>query len=246
MTNREKRQYINVLLATTSYRFSHVSEIERWQLFLNKTPRFLYKYRKFDEYSADIFEKEYAFLAPTNTLDDPFDCLAFAEGSKVSDKEALINASTRVIINHCLILVESNKSKSILKPIIKSYLKDRPMLDSSFANQINKLTFLCDDEKELFCEIAPYFKKQLEGVFKDPQRLLFIKNDTSIKIDVGICSLTTKVDNGPMWSLYGDEYRGYCIEYAIPKENSILHSLVPVIYAKRFKHNIYEIDAAFC
>lgn len=245
MTNREKRQYLDALLATSSYECSRIADLERWQWCLSKVPHLLYKYRKFDKFSVDMLEKEYAFLAPAKDLDDPFDCLTFADENEGFDREALAEASARTIVNHCLILLKSSKSRPILKAIVKSYLIDKEMEDSCFASQIYEMTSICDDEKELFCQLAPYFKEQIDETFKDPQRMFFIKNEDSKKVNVGICSLTTKVDNESMWSLYGDKYGGYCIEYAIPKQDLVLHNLTPVIYTKRLKRNIYDIDADF-
>lgn len=57
---------------------------------------------------------------------------------------------------------------------------------------------------------------------------------------VGICSLSEVRDNKPMWSLYGGNYSGYCIEYEIPREKDLILNLCPVIYSKRANNSLIE------
>ena len=42
-------------------------------------PKFLYKYRPFDEFSFDMIEHGYLYLCPAENLDDPSECKATLE-----------------------------------------------------------------------------------------------------------------------------------------------------------------------
>lgn len=149
MTNEEKKEYLSLKLAYQSTPF--ISELEKKNDYISKTPKTLFKYRKFDEYSFDMIENEYVYLAPAGVLDDPFDCLTNIDLENIND-----------------------------------------------ANSFN-----LSKEK------------------------------------VGVCSFTTKRDNKPMWSLYADTYKGYCIEY------ETLQNICPVIYTKEFDNNIIKTMVKF-
>ena len=42
---------------------------------MNKIPKKLFEFRNFDEFTFDMLENHYVYLAPAEKLDDPFDCL---------------------------------------------------------------------------------------------------------------------------------------------------------------------------
>ena len=73
MNNEEKREYISLQKAYDSIPF--MSELMQKDDFLKKTPKTLYKFRKFDKYTVDMIENDYVYLTPARKLDDPFDCL---------------------------------------------------------------------------------------------------------------------------------------------------------------------------
>ena len=41
-----------------------------------------------------------------------------------------------------------------------------------------------------------------------------------------------------MWSHYSDVYKGYCVEYGIPKSETTESNLLPVVYCKKATNNI--------
>lgn len=65
------------------------------------------------------------------------------------------------------------------------------------------------------------------------------------KKKIGVCSLTTKRDNKPMWSLYSDIYKGYCIEYEALDTEKLLQYLYPVIYTENIDNNLIKIIPKF-
>lgn len=57
---------------------------------------------------------------------------------------------------------------------------------------------------------------------------------------IGILSLSETRNNKVMWSLYGNKYSGYCIEYEIPINKKTRRHLYPVIYDKNASNNIND------
>ena len=53
-----------------------------------------------------------------------------------------------------------------------------------------------------------------------------------------------------MWSLYGNKYKGYCVEYDIPNDEEIRFKLCPTIYKRNDDNNlikkIVKLAVAIC
>ena len=65
----------------------------------------------------------------------------------------------------------------------------------------------------------------------------FIRTSAEGHTKVGIFSMSEVKNSRIMWSIYSDNYKGYCIEYDFSK-SPYLYILYPVIYKKSFKNNI--------
>ena len=57
---------------------------------------------------------------------------------------------------------------------------------------------------------------------------------------VGVCSLSEINDNKVMWSLYCNEYKGYCVEYSIRNTKEGRRFLFPVIYTRKPNNNFIK------
>lgn len=84
------------------------------------------------------------------------------------------------------------------------------------------------------------FNHITNSVLSSKQFEEILKSQINSKELIGICSFTTQRDNKPMRSLYGNKYRGYCIEYEIPGNKDIVSILCPVIYTKQFDNNLVK------
>ncbi len=246
MTNEEKKEYLSLKLACQSTPF--IDELKKLDDYISKTPKVLYKYRKFDNYTIDMIENDYIYIAPANSLDDPFDCLTNVDIENIFDKDSsnlkdeMIEFIADIILSHCdpkkakkeqiiFMINESTVNGQIDKEILERILKQ----DTSFTNE----------EKHIFLNSMSNFSNTVDTIVNDDaMKNLFVTLMHS-KEKIGLCSLTTKRDNKPMWSLYADTYKGYCIEYETPVNKESLYNLYPVIYTKEFDNDIVKFMIKF-
>lgn len=240
MNNKEKRKYISDLLAYLSTPF--MSEIETRKAFLSLTPTVLYKYRSFDNYTFKMIEEDYVYLTPVNGLDDPFDCLNDFDTSEYYDEKAqkITPKAVDFVINiACPNGLQNLSVKEIRKLAIECI--DKNGIDFEKAPKIvrsNGTTTITEIEPVfiMFDSFNENFKNILQGTELDG----FAKSAKEPGDRVGVCSLSETRDNKVMWSLYSNVYKGYCVEYEVPKRKEVTPNLCPVIYTKRSNNSFIE------
>ena len=94
MENSEKREYLNLNIAFSSN--PTIGDLMKNNDYMKKTPKVLYRYKKFDEYIFDMIENDYVYLSPTGKLDDPFDCLTNINLDEIY-REEKINFSSEMV-----------------------------------------------------------------------------------------------------------------------------------------------------
>lgn len=241
MTNEEKKEYLSLKLAYQSTPF--ISELEKKNDYLSKTPKTLFKYRKFDEYSFDMIKNEYVYLAPASSLDDLFDCLTNIDLENIYDvnsfnlSKEMMEYIVDVIFSHPH-SGEIEKQK-MLKMIEESTV-DGMICNDVLIKELDKNNALTDEQKHIFLNTMINIQNTISTITEDDNLKNLFMVLMQSKEKVGVCSFTTKRDNKPMWSLYADTYKGYCIEYETPFTMDILPNLCPVIYTKEFDDNIIK------
>lgn len=240
MNNRQKRKYITDLLIFLSQPF--LSELDTRRDFLKQTPKVLYKYNKFKKYTFEMFENNYAYLAPVKGLDDPFDCLndfSFKSFYNEKTKKVTPKAIDYIIKNYCPNGLGEYDSKQIKDLAIKCINEDG--ID---PNKLPKIIKGDKDNSRIETEplfiVLNNFNENFENLMKDIEFDGFAKSAMSPGERVGVCSLSEKRDNKVMWSLYGSGYKGYCVEYDIPMKKEVTFNLCPVIYTKRNNNRFIE------
>lgn len=252
MNNKEKRKYMTDMLVFDSTPF--LSEFETRRDFLKKTPTILYKYRSFDEFSFEMIDEGYAFLAPVNGLDDPFDCLNdfSLKGFYNKKKNTITLEALDFIINMVCPNGLQGMSREEVRELAAQCITEGG-IDYEKAPKIIKSDGVVTTTtvEPLFVALNTFnenFQRQLENT----EITGFAENAMNPGDKVGVCSLSEKRDNKVMWSLYGDTYAGYCIEYEIPKRKEVTPNLCPVIYTKRNNNKFikkmieYSMGAALC
>ncbi len=240
MNNKEKRKYMSDLLVFQSTPF--MTEFETRKEFLNKTPIILYKYRPFDKYAFEMIEKGYAYLAPVQGLDDPFDCLNdFTINDFYNEKTHKI---TPKAIDFIIKLVCPNGIQNLSTKEVKKLALQCIKEDGIDYDKVPKIVtsngIMTRTEVEPLFIVLNTFNENFKGVIEGTKLDGFAKSAMAPGDRVGICSLSEKRDNKVMWSLYGNKYEGYCIEYDIPKRKEITPNLCPVIYTKRNNNKFIE------
>lgn len=246
MTNEEKKEYLSLKLAYQSTPF--ISELEKKNDYISKTPKTLFKYRKFDKYSFDMIENEYVYLAPAGVLDDPFDCLTNIDLENIYDANSF-NLSKEMMEYIVDVIFSHPHSGEIDKIRILKIIEDS-IVEGNICNDIlkielDKTNILTDEQKHIFLNAMINIQNTMSTITEDDNLKNLFMVLIQSKEKVGVCSFTTKRDNKPMWSLYADTYKGYCIEYETPFTNDILPNICPVIYTKEFDNNIIKTMVKF-
>ena len=127
-------------------------------------------------------------------------------------------------------LLQLTKSSMNVDQIDYEYVSRQPLVQDS----------LSQTEVDAFLGTMRTFNENLAGILENDPWESFAKNALSPSQRVGVCSLSETRDNKPMWSLYGEGYRGYCIEYEISRCKELILNLSPVIYTKRANNSLIK------
>ena len=232
MNNEEKRKYATNLLLSKSSLFE--CEVEHCTDFIKQIPSLLYKYRSFDEYTFHMIENNYLYLGPVSKMDDPFDCL---NDQNIDEYYNRNNGKITTKSIDCLIdwycpnglLGRSREEIKILaiKCIENGGIDfdDAPLVVELFGKTqvrtyVHPFFVMLNSFNENFHMILTHVENSgMNRAIVDP-------GDS-----VGICALSELRDSKVMWSLYGDRYEGYCLEYYVPKKKEVFHCIYPVIYS---------------
>lgn len=246
MTNNEKKEYLNLKIAYQSVPF--ISELEKRNDYISMMPKVLFKYRKFDEYTLDMLENDYVYMTPAGMLDDPYDCLPDAnlDGIFEPDHKTLSKEMMGYLVD---IVFAHSHSKEIDKvemlKLIDECTVGGVIKKEILEKRLDDFGALTLEQKDLFFNVMIGFQNTMDAMASDESLKGLYGLFLSAKEKVGICSLTTKRDNKPMWSLYADLYKGYCVEYEIPMKKEIIDNLCPVIYSDEIDNNIVKATVKF-
>lgn len=203
-------------------------------------PKFLYKYRPFDEFAFDMLENDYLYLCPAEKLDDPSECKVSLEMQDLYDLE------TNQLKFKCIAGIldyikpytsEENfeKVKEVVSQVItpNGYVKRNWLLDVSFELQ----ELVPDvDAASLINWLGNIPERLNDPIISENIKKLFILALDARK-DMGICSLSELKDYQQFWTDYAQNETGYCVEYDLTDYNNLVF-LYPVIYEDDRKTNI--------
>lgn len=240
MNNKEKRKYMTDLVVFQTHPF--LSELETRRDFLKLTPVILYKYRAFDKYAFDMIDNNYVYLAPVKGLDDPFDCLSdFAMKDFYNEKTHRI---TPKAIDFIINLVCPNGIKGWTNEELRKLAIQCIDENGIDYNKVPKIVYsnglIRREEVEPLFVVLNTFNENFENILNNSKLDGFAETAMFSGEKVGICSLSENRDNKVMWSLYGNKYEGYCIEYDIPKHEKVIPNLYPVVYTKKSNNKFIE------
>lgn len=249
MNNKEKKEYLrlNTLSRSTIYQ----NTIEEREKYILKLPKALFKYRKFDKYTLDMIKNEYVYLSPAINLDDPFDCLSanndFENVYRNKNNHFVLNTQVlEYISNIVLRYPHYNKiKKSDILSLIKKSIVNGQMCTDLLKGELEKNSFLTFEQVEMLINILNNINPIISQTFDSDVFKELFSFYTHLSKKIGVCSLTTKRDNKPMWSLYANTYKGYCIEYELPSPEKITCNILPVVYTKRFNNGIINAITQF-
>ena len=183
-------------------------------------PKSIFKFRAVDEYSIVNFETNSLWVSSADQFNDPYDCfytLSFNElvsamwyKNKEQIKNFVLEKSRQ--LNCALTQEEIHRTPSI-KELAKTILSaDKNIPPQNYNSMI-------DSVEGAFNEI---FQKHFTGRLRN-----------IIQKNMGICSLSETNSSLRMWHSYGDNHKGFCLEYdltAIKGYSTLANCLFPVVY----------------
>ena len=184
-------------------------------------PKSLFKYSKFKDYSLDMIYRGYIYFCPANKLDDQFECLCSWEKYKDLHLQTIINvvsdALSELGFNIYQIPFSSfHDGTSLISTKVLEFLKNN---DTNLSeNQILQVIDFLKSMKNLSFPV-----EMEEG----------LKKTILMQDYIGICSLAEKNTNQVMWSMYANNYNGYCIEYDV--ESFLINN-------PKFKNDLLKVN----
>lgn len=206
-------------------------------------PKYLYKYRPFDEHAFDMLENEYVWLSKASSLDDPTECKVTINEENYFD---LVNDTIRrEVVDQLLVFLYPYSSKETnerCKQLIYQCMtpdfriRNNFLLDASF--ELKELAPGVPDEMivNLVNWMASIPKLVDEPNIK-PQFKTLLLAGLEAREKMGICSLADSQNNEELWKNYAKDSTGYCVEYEM-EDYEYNNLLFPVDYVEERQTNL--------
>lgn len=205
--------------------------------FVYKGPKYLYKYRPFDEFAFDMLEQNYIYLCPAMDLDDETECMTSVDTSDIIELES--NNLKRVCVEQIIEMlrpyckeevyeqVRQVVYQSVLRDgtVRRNFLLDAAPVIKDAAPQVDTVPFI---------NWLANIPEQLDNPTIKPQMEKLILLALEARNKMGICSLAESSEIDYMWEKYAAERTGYCVEYEM-NTYSELKDVLPVIYEEEDK-----------
>lgn len=170
----------------------------------NKEPKSLYKYLGFSDRMVEQLYHGKVYFADPGTFNDPLDCRpVVVAGNQTSHRLQLL---LQLMV---LRRVEKETSASLKRLRLRGEKMDahRAKLGTTEVNNIIRGIEYYITSPEIR-DPAEYFKQTLLKLIQDEIRKTHA---------TGVLCLSEKFDSPLMWSHYGQQHRGVCIEYDVSK-----------------------------
>ncbi len=206
-------------------------------------PKRLYKYAKVKDYYLDSIKNKYIYLCPANELDDQFECrFNFAKELIKDNPNKYLN---RLIYSLVDIIDDYPNSlgKENIKKIIRNITDDNNEIDyDKLKNElVNSNRSVSEEDADCYINVFENMINILRDSFaNDFLKELTTKSYFAHEIS-GIGSLTENNKSQVMWQMYGDGYKGICIEYEFYDDYNAMLNIFPVVYRKKYKKDFILI-----
>lgn len=197
---------------------------------LNNLPKSIFKYRSISEHSLDNLKNDTVWISSVDKFDDPYDCFfaLFANGFNSTYWSMISNKIKSKLIEQCKqknhFLSQSdiekiNEAKSNKELIRIALSIDKKIPSEKHEEMINALESAATDVSE------KYQTGRLRSI---------------IQKNMGVCSFSETNLSLIMWRNYGDNHKGFCVEYdltSIEKYPILSNCIFPVIYT----HDLFDV-----
>lgn len=181
-------------------------------------PRYIYKFRKFNDYSVANLRDDTVWLCSTDQYNDPYECSASIDEERISSASMRLDADKYFFdrLPPGLSPDELRDLRAAADPrraFVYMQLRKEPTVD---PGSINTLV------SELFAASASIHSKSVAD---------FV---STIQKGTKVCSFSDRNDSTVMWGHYADSHRGFCIGYdltSIRRDDIRRRMLFPVVYS---------------
>lgn len=168
-----------------------------------KIPARLYKHRAFSNRALEMLVADQLYFADPSTFNDPLDTKPSLKTDIGADQLAQI-LSQLVVARTRAEMTAAARSISYRGPRTVDHIE---------KHSLRRAQELIEDIR--------YNATDPEYEIDDPERYLFgqyVEAELLRRYDRGVLSLGTRADCPLMWSHYGDQHKGICIGYSVPKD----------------------------
>ena len=241
MNNKENREYISCLHLMENIQLCRLEEIVRIRKILSQCPNSLFKYKKIDKHVFDMLRNKYAYLSPVKKLDDPYDCLSDFDTSQIMDSGN--KTITDQFLNHIIKEMKNVHLSEKQLWLVKEYKSAFKPGDDFETDRVHETLKNEGFSENIINDAIAQYKNLVNlsntyestGTFDQFEKILMNPEEA-----IGVCSLSEINNNKVMWSLYGKEYKGCCIEYRFKLDKRPPRFLLPVIYSREANNNFTE------
>lgn len=166
-------------------------------------PHRVYKYRAIDTTTLDMIVMDRLYYADPSSFNDPLDT---RPSLKIDVDENHLEKILRVFVER--------RTAAEMKVAATAFRVRGPKTTTRIKRISRKAADKLLDEVDFFAE-------DMHFDFKNPRGLLLrnhIQRELLRQYDKGIVSLAERCDCPLMWSHYGEQHRGLCIGYSVPRE----------------------------
>ena len=206
-------------------------------------PKYLYKYRPFDEHVFDMFENEYVWLSKASSLDDPTECKVTIYEENYFDLENdTIRKEVADQLLEFLYPYSSKETNERCKQLIYQCMtpnfriRTNFLLDASF-----ELKELAPDVPDEMIVNLVNWMTNISKIIDEPninnQFETLLKTGLEAREKMGICALADSPSNEELWKNYAKDSTGYCIEYEMD-DYEYNNLLFPVDYVEERQTNL--------
>lgn len=208
-------------------------------------PKYLYKYRPFDDHAFDMLENEYVWLSKASSLDDPTECIVTINEKNYFDLEN--NTFRREVVDQLLEFLypysskETNeKCKQLIYQCMTPDFRIRKnlLLDAYFV-----LKELVPSAPDKILVNLVNWMANIPEMIDDPnikhQFEALIMAGLEAREKMGICSLADSPNNEELWKNYAKDSTGYCVEYDM-NDYEYNNLLFPVDYVEERQTNLVD------
>lgn len=220
---------------------------------LHSQPKYLYKYRKVDEYSIENLKNDTVWFSHPSKFDDTLDTSINIdikqEMKEFQQNEMLYYRRLSIAMIYKFFKDKKIKFKDDMDSLVKTYLTyfdeegrlDRyksfrylklhyPKLTINQINQINEI---------ISTPLNKETEEAISGYLSN-----FLNINSKIKSEACTFCLAEENDNSAMWGTYADNSQGFCIEYEIPADDISAQrmriNLLPIYYGKKRQFKFFD------